>query len=75
MACKFCEGLEMWKSINQRNKDFAYEYKTAIVIRSWFKEHGKRSASRITDYRWRGIGYKLNYCPECGRKLKTSKNY
>lgn len=29
----------------------------------------KRHAGRTTDYRNRGIGYKLNYCPECGRKL------
>jgi hypothetical protein len=27
------------------------------------------SQGRSTDYRFHGTGYKLNYCPECGKKM------
>lgn len=30
----------------------------------------KRQAGRTVDYRNQGLGYKLNYCPECGRKIR-----
>lgn len=73
--CKFCENLESYKRLNgNREPDpelgrYKSEYGAALVIRNWYEKQGKKSAGRSTDYRYRGIGYKLNYCPECGRKL------
>lgn len=70
--CKFCEALESWKSGAAFNKtyypDCEWRYSVALVIRTFVK--GRRgSHGRSTDYRYRGCGYKLNFCPECGRKI------
>jgi len=73
--CKFCENLTNYKKIDnffrKREKEpFKYEYTVALVIKQWLPSKGKRRAGRTTDYRYQGLGYKLNYCPECGKKLK-----
>jgi hypothetical protein len=49
--------------------EYMTEYSVAIVKRSWYKKKGKRSACRTTDYKYRGVGYALNYCPECGKRI------
>lgn len=71
--CAFCEALQTYKDIwmfdNEHFDTKIYrEYTVALVVRSWTKGN-KRTAGRMTDYRYRGIGFKLNYCPECGRRL------
>ena len=65
-TCKFCEALAENKALSW--SWLKREWTVALVCRSWAPGN-KRHASRTTDYRYRGIGYKLNYCPECGRKL------
>lgn len=77
--CEFCESLQSYRNIRefldkerkQEHQEKIYEeYKVALVIRSWAK--GKKStAGRVTDYRYRGCGYNLNYCPECGAKMEV----
>ncbi len=76
--CQFCEILEEHKAFNKilnnkRDDKMLYEYTVAIVIHSWTKERGKRRAGRSTDYRRQGLGYKLNFCPECGSKIGGRK--
>ena len=79
--CDFCDALESWeraKGVDVQHPDrpedkYLHEMSVALVVRSWWKSNGKRSAGRITDYRTRGCGYKLNFCPECGRKLGRVK--
>ena len=74
--CVFCERFKDQKEIEnfwlkKDDEPSKYEYTVALVIRSWQPSiKSKRNASRITDYRNQGIGYKLNFCPECGRKLR-----
>lgn len=74
--CVFCERFEEHKEIEnfwleKDDEPSKYEYTVALVIRSWKPSiRSKRDACRITDYRNQGIGYKLNFCPECGRKLR-----
>lgn len=74
--CVFCERFKDHKDIEnfwleKDDEPSKYEYTVALVIRSWqLSIRSKRDACRITDYRNQGIGYKLNFCPECGRKLK-----
>ena len=76
VECKFCASLESRKKcenfwLEREKEPFKYEYTVALVIRSWKPSiRSKRDACRTTDYRNQGIGYKLNFCPECGRKLK-----
>ena len=73
-GCKFCKSLQNYKQIyatfNKQGEGdgLLHEYTVALVIHSYFKGH-KVHAGRSTDYRVRGLGYKLNFCPECGRKL------
>lgn len=81
MNCKFCESYESWHNIhefdNQRvpkEERVKHEYAVALVIHSWCpKYRTKKRAGRTVDYRNMGLGFKLNYCPECGRKLKDKK--
>ena len=78
MSCKFCESLQDWSQIHEFNnrdipkeEETKHEYTVALVIHSWCPKYKtKRQAGRTVDYRNQGLGYKLNYCPECGRKLK-----
>lgn len=81
MTCKFCEAMKVNRQcdeITQSPDEFPYgkrmsEYTVAIVKRHWYSKRGKRTASRTVDYRHMGLGYKLNYCPECGRKMGEQK--
>ena len=71
--CKFCSNLFEHKKRSYTDPELGkwkQEYTVALVIHSWYEKRGKKSASRTTDYRNKGLGYKLNYCPECGVKLK-----
>lgn len=80
--CEFCRSLEIHKFSDRVSDDYNklhhtaklyHEYTVALVAKCWTRESGKRHAGRTTDYRNQGIGFKLNYCPECGRKLKGAK--
>lgn len=73
--CKFCKELEMAISSAEKwnendVKPLFYEYTVALVSHYWTKERGKENAGRTTDYRHKGLGYELNFCPECGKKIK-----
>ena len=76
--CIFCEAYRSEKSVNDFKRKHPeyygdtrldYEITVAMVTRHWLPGY-KRQASRVTDYRYQGCGYALNYCPECGRALK-----
>lgn len=80
--CKFCKALEGYQRVwaihkrwhEERNEEqMRNELAVAIVERTWTKSKGKRKAGRSTDYRRQGLGYVLNYCPECGRKLEKQE--
>lgn len=75
--CEFCDNLDFRKQLNVEDNQvrdkynvFMNEYTVALVIHHWIKRKGKQNAGRTTDYRYRGLGYKLNFCPECGRKVE-----
>lgn len=80
--CKFCEAMKAnrqieeisrsWMTDSERKQygKYTVEYTVAIVKRSWYTKMGKSNSGRNTEYRYRGLGFKLNFCPECGRKLK-----
>lgn len=78
--CHFCEAYEAHSRAQQfrRNHPEWYEAKkyfeitVAMVVKSWLPGK-KRNCGRITDYRYQGCGYALNYCPECGKLLKKHK--
>lgn len=72
-GCKFCEALTRGKRIAETLRDFepeaSYRFSVGIVRRKFIKGRLGCQAS-LTDYRYRGCGYELNYCPECGRDLR-----
>lgn len=81
--CIFCEEYRSHKAVNDFKRNhpeyyddgyLLYEIKVAMVTRTWRPGY-KRQASRVTDYRYRGCGYALNFCPECGRELKDKKKW
>ena len=81
--CMFCEVMKIKHGVVDfmREKqspeelkkygEYKTEYAVAIITRSWYSKSGKKHATRTTDYMYTGLGYKLNYCPECGRELKA----
>ncbi len=84
--CKFCEAMADNKEVEKTARSWATdaelkqfgrwmtEYTVAILKRSWYQKKGKKNASRTIQYRSNGLGFELNFCPECGRKLRLS-NY
>jgi hypothetical protein len=78
MSCKFCESYENYRHIHAfcnkeipKEQHMKHEYTVALVIRSWCPKYRSKShAARTVSYRNRGIGFELNYCPECGKKLR-----
>ena len=83
--CMFCEVMKIKHGVVdfmrekqspeelERYGEYKTEYAVAIITHSWYSKNGKKHAARTTDYRHMGLGYKLNYCPECGRKLKLER--
>ena len=78
--CEFCSHLAVKDFIVEMNKAdekvfgkprLYHEYSVAFVDRFWRKGEGKRNAQVKTEFRWRDLGYRLNYCPECGRKISN----
>lgn len=83
--CKFCEAMKSYKQIEEFTHEWNADtekrlgkymtvYSVAIVKHSWYRKLGKKHAGRSTDYRYRGLGYALNYCPECGKSLKGGQD-
>ena len=84
-TCKFCEAMKTNRQIEHINKSWATEaeleqygeymteYTVAIVKRSWHAKAGKRNSARSVEYRYRGLGFKLNFCPECGADMREQK--
>lgn len=75
--CKFCDSMQRNLQVDEilKKHDPLMEkrYSVAIVSRMFFKgRKGSRGSS--TDYRYRGCGYELNFCPECGRKITKKED-
>lgn len=70
--CKFCETMQRHERtdaiLKQHDPDMEHRYSVAIITRIFLKGQ-KGCRGTAVDYRYRGCGYELNFCPECGRKL------
>lgn len=80
--CVFCRQYNEWMNIDdfsRKNEDigelgrYEHDYTVAIVRRSWYAKRGRKSASISVFFRSKGKGHKLNYCPECGVKLRNRR--
>ena len=76
--CGFCEHYEHDKQIDKiadnlekgHGRTLHHEYTVAIVNRVWFET--KKLSAKSIEYRHKGFGFKLNYCPECGKPLRRT---
>jgi hypothetical protein len=64
-----------WATDDELKKYGKYitEYSVAIVKRSYYQKKGKLKSARGVEFRYRGLGFALNYCPECGKCLNGGK--
>lgn len=63
--CQFCELLE-WKK-SREDEELPSEYTVALVDESYYNGY---PSGKITHY-----GYKLNFCPECGKPMIEEKKH
>ena len=85
-VCKFCEAMKVNRQVEEINRSLAtneetkrygkhmIEYTVAIVKRSWYQKIGKRRSGRSVEFRYRGLGFELNYCPECGADMREENH-
>ena len=68
--CTFCEAYKYRLELDNSTAGLIHKYTVALVSRA--KRPGEKTffRGRTTDYNAAGAGFKLNYCPECGRSLK-----
>mgnify|MGYP007022357740 CR=1 FL=1 len=67
--CAFCEAYKYRLELNNSTAGLIHKLTVALVSRAKRPDE-KIFRGRIIDYNARGAGFKLNYCPECGRSLK-----
>ena len=76
--CKFCDTMEQSNRAlqshntscqNSKYPKLKQELKSALLVKSWRADEPKRNATYNT-FTHGGRGYQLNFCPECGRKIK-----
>lgn len=63
--CRFCDDFEFTASLGEQSK-LNYTYSVAYL--NHVIEDGKLR-SRTEYFMKDGVGYPLNFCPECGKKL------
>lgn len=61
--CECCELMEYLRSEDRPRAAGMHEIQKAAIVDETYK--GKTFRGRVTHY-----GYKLNYCPTCGKKFK-----
>lgn len=76
-SCEFCNELGLTRYMDKSKPFWGYEYQAALAKRWWPKEKGKRAAELTLHIKSKKsqMGFKLNYCPECGKKLKHQGKY
>ena len=69
--CECCEEIKLLQWIKSKNDDKEFEHKISVALVSTIHKRNKKTArGRTTHYQKNGIGFSLNFCPECGKKIK-----
>lgn len=69
--CKFCESLEFSKEVNRAVLS-KYDILYSVVYLDYIIEDGlvrMKNTHYMSNKPGMGIGFHLNFCPECGKKL------
>lgn len=77
-VCKFCEAMKTNRQVEEitrswtteRYGKYMVEYTVAIVKRSYYQKTGKKKSGRSLEFRHKGLGFELNFCPECGVDMR-----
>ena len=84
-VCKFCEAMKVNRQIEEVSRSlttdekskyygkYMVEYTVAIVKRSYYRKTGKKKSGRTLEFRHRGLGFELNFCPECGADMREGR--
>jgi len=71
-SCFFCEDYrrlrQYYDQIEDRGGGTHHEIRVETLLISWNEIAGKHHYGTMT-HRPKPMGFDLNYCPECGRKL------
>lgn len=69
--CECCSMIDLLEWCNSRNTDKEFEHKLTVAIVDLIqKKRRKKPLGKSVHYRKKGIGFDLNFCPECGKVLK-----
>ena len=68
--CVFCKSYQSHKQM-YADSPREHIFKVALVCHT--KINGELRG-RSTNYNTRGVGFKLNYCPECGKDMRGEKD-
>ena len=81
--CPFCSAVsssiqiaEFWNGLKPGGliepEQYNMELSVALISRKWKPGTPKGSGGRMVDYKYRGCGYKLTFCPTCGKRLRKT---
>lgn len=71
--CEFCNAMAIHRKFDeeaQKKAPHLYSRCSVAIVQRVFTKGCREARGSSTDYKYRGCGYALNYCPECGRKMK-----
>ena len=72
MSCDFCKYLADMQSFDRirehGNPRLHHDYHVLILQRAWNDYTGTHHAGTMV-HRPKAVGFEINYCPECGRKI------
>lgn len=86
-VCKFCEAMKVNRQIEEVSRSwttddeykrygkYMVEYTVAIVKRSYYRKTGKKKSGRTLEFRHRGLGFELNFCPSCGADMRKDEEH
>lgn len=67
--CRYLYGIQtLDRTIERGNPRLHHDYHIAIYQRAWNEYTGTAHAGTMM-HRPKAVGFDLNYCPECGRKI------
>ena len=66
-----CKCCEFWKKGNPNKQKFKEKIFSKISVYTWRKEQRAIKGNQISTITSKA--FNLNFCPECGRKLKEDK--
>lgn len=69
--CECCRMIDLLEWCNSKSDDKEFYHKFSVAfVNTIHKRNRKTVLGSSTHYRNKGMGFDLNFCPTCGKKLK-----